>query len=353
MKHSCIAFMMLVSVLSVCAEDNPTPKPLKALLIAGGCCHDYAGQHKVLSEGIQARANVQVDVYWTDDRSTTPSFPLYEKDDWAEGYDVIIHDECAAGIKDVKVVERIINEHRSVPAVHLHCAMHSWRTGTDMWFKFLGLQSSGHGPKEPLTINFVDGEHPATKGLKGWTTGKEELYNNVKIFDARPLAKGKQIVKRKGVEKEVEAVVVWTNEQEGVRSFSTSLGHNTETVADSRYLELVTRGLLWSCEKLSPEYQTPFKGKNKVTFIKGVPNKTKKKKGKGKKGQTPQATIEMVKPKDATEIKMTASSVQMAPGHFPWKAVDGNDGTRWCASNDSYPQWLQIELNKPHKIDTI
>ena len=345
--------MMLVSVLSVCAEDNPTPKPLKALLIAGGCCHDYAGQHKVLSEGIQARANVQVDVYWTDDRSTTPSFPLYEKDDWAEGYDVIIHDECAAGIKDVKVVERIINEHRSVPAVHLHCAMHSWRTGTDMWFKFLGLQSSGHGPKEPLTINFVDGEHPATKGLKGWTTGKEELYNNVNIFDARPLAKGKQIVKRKGVEKEVEAVVVWTNEQEGVRSFSTSLGHNTETVADSRYLELVTRGLLWSCEKLSPEYQTPFKGKNKVTFIKGVPNKTKKKKGKGKKGQTPQATIEMVKPKDATEIKMTASSVQMAPGHFPWKAVDGNDGTRWCASNDSYPQWLQIELNKPHKIDTI
>ena len=62
MKHSCIAFMMLVSVLSVCAEDNPTPKPLKALLIAGGCCHDEAGQHKVLSEGIQTRANVQVDV---------------------------------------------------------------------------------------------------------------------------------------------------------------------------------------------------------------------------------------------------------------------------------------------------
>jgi type 1 glutamine amidotransferase len=31
--------------------------------------------------------------------------------------------------------------------------------------------------------------------------------------------------------------------------FSTTIGHNNATVADARYLDLVTRGLLWACGK--------------------------------------------------------------------------------------------------------
>ena len=134
-------------------------KPLKALLIAGGCCHDYVGQHKVISDGIQARANVQVDVYWTDDKSVNPPLSLYDKDDWAAGYDIIIHDECAAGNKDLKVLKRILDVHQTIPAVHLHCAMHSFRADSDGWFKHLGLQSNSHGPQEPIAISFVDEEH--------------------------------------------------------------------------------------------------------------------------------------------------------------------------------------------------
>jgi hypothetical protein len=38
-------------------------RPIKALLIAGGCCHDYEAQHKILSEGIQSRANIRVHTY--------------------------------------------------------------------------------------------------------------------------------------------------------------------------------------------------------------------------------------------------------------------------------------------------
>ena len=44
------------------SEVKEQPRPLRALLICGGCCHDYTEQHKILSDGIQARANVQVDV---------------------------------------------------------------------------------------------------------------------------------------------------------------------------------------------------------------------------------------------------------------------------------------------------
>lgn len=244
------------------AASKPA-KPLKALLVAGGCCHDYAKQQLAISQGIQARANVQVDVYWTDDSTTSPPLPLYLAADWAEPYDVIIHDECAAEIKDQALVNRILQAHQEIPAVHLHCAMHSFRTGGDEWFKHLGLQSSGHGPQEPIAVHFVDTQHPITETLQDWTTIREELYNNVKVFDAHALAIGKQNVG----DRVAEAIVVWTNEAQGARSFSTTLGHNTQTVEDDRYLELITRGLLWTCDKLNAEYLQPFQGQNTTTFI--------------------------------------------------------------------------------------
>jgi type 1 glutamine amidotransferase len=49
-------------------------------------------------------------------------------------------------------------------------------------------------------------------------------------------------------------VVVWVNEYQKTRVFSTTIGHNNVTVSDARYLDLVTRGLLWSCGKLDQGY---------------------------------------------------------------------------------------------------
>jgi type 1 glutamine amidotransferase len=49
-------------------------------------------------------------------------------------------------------------------------------------------------------------------------------------------------------------VCIWTNTYAGhTRVFATTLGHNTETVSDPRYLDLVTRGLLWSVNKLGKD----------------------------------------------------------------------------------------------------
>ena len=99
----------------VLGQETAT-KPLRALLIAGGCCHDYARQQEALCKGIQSRANVQVDVYWTDNSTTTPVLPLYSKLNWADEYDVIIHDECAADIKDPAILNRILQTHQRIPA---------------------------------------------------------------------------------------------------------------------------------------------------------------------------------------------------------------------------------------------
>lgn len=242
--------------------------PLRALLILGGCCHDYAAQKDILKKGIESRANVQVDIIYSPDGSTKPPLPIYGNPAYATGYDVVIHDECAADIDDPQVVEGVLKPHRDgLPGVNLHCAMHSYRTGNPgtpadpgtphaLWFEYLGLQSSGHGPQRPIALSFLPDSNPITTGLTNWTTINEELYNNIKIWDsARPLARGRQGAGDKPGQN--DAVVVWTHEYgpRKARVFSTTLGHNNSTVEDPRYLDLITRGLLWSCGKLTEEGQ--------------------------------------------------------------------------------------------------
>jgi hypothetical protein len=243
-------------------------KPLKALLIIGGCCHDYANQKEILKHGIQARANIVVDVIYVPDGNTKPALPIYGNPDYAKGYDVVIHDECSAGIADPAVIQGVLKPHQDgIPGVNLHCAMHSYRFGdfkkpvaagadNAHWFEYLGLQSSGHGPQQPIAIAYTDKQHPITAGLTNWTTINEEHYNNHKIFEtAHPLANGTQVVKNKAGESQTNTLVVaWVNTYKAkTRVFSTTIGHNNETVADDRYLDLVTRGVLWACDKLDAD----------------------------------------------------------------------------------------------------
>ncbi len=265
----------LTGWLIVHAAEEKEKAPLRVLLVLGGCCHDYEMQKEILKAGIESRINASVVIEYNPDKSTGATFPIYEKDNWAEGYDVVIHDECSAAVTDPVYVKRILDAHRSgVPAVNLHCGMHSYRWGNFKepvkagddnagWYEMLGLQSTGHGPQSPIAITYTDKEHPITKGFEAWTTINEELYNNVQIFSsAKALASGKQMQmpkvkkgekpdpKAKGTE--AEAVVAWTNEYgpKKTRIFSTTIGHNNETVADDRYMDLVTRGLLWVTGRL-------------------------------------------------------------------------------------------------------
>ena len=272
----------LLAAVSAPAAD--AAKPLRVLLVAGGCCHDYATQTRLLEKGIEARVRADVEVVFNPDKSTKATFEIYGNPDWASGYDVVIHDECSADVTDPAYVERILAAHRrGTPAVNLHCAMHSYRWGdfrqavatganNGGWFEMLGLQSTGHGPQQPIEIVFTDRAHPIAKALADWKTVNEELYNNIQVLPtAKVLATGRQLVPPKPKKDEpvdpaarpteANAVVAWTNEYgpNKTRVFSTTLGHNNDTVADDRYLDLVTRGLLWAAGKLGDD-GTPAPG---------------------------------------------------------------------------------------------
>lgn len=251
--------LVTVALLFSRASAADTPKPLRALLVIGGCCHDYAAQKDILKAGLEARANLKIDIAFSADKNTSPALPILGHADYAKGYDVVIHDECGADIKDPALIAAVLAPHRAgIPGVNLHCAMHSYRIGPPAtpaekgseraaWFDYLGIQSSGHGPKLPIVISFAADKGPIGRGFAEWKTGDEELYNNIVVHPtATVLARGKQVVK----EKESDYAVVWTNDYQGTRVFSTTIGHNNETVSDARYLDLVTRGLLWACKKL-------------------------------------------------------------------------------------------------------
>jgi hypothetical protein len=266
-----LATFALGCSLLVCTGYAVDTKPLHVLLITGGCCHDYAKQKDLLKHGLEARANLVVDQIYTDipegTSATKPPLPIYGNPDYAKGYDVIIDDECAADINDPEIIKGVLAPHRTgIPGVNLHCAIHCYRIGNPAdkatpgserarWFDYLGIQSSGHGAQLPIAISFIATNHAITKNFADWTTINEELYNNVQIFPTvTPLAHGKQIVKDKdGTEKENSYVVAWLNDYKGTRVFSTTIGHNNATVDDPRYLDLVTRGLLWACGKLDEQ----------------------------------------------------------------------------------------------------
>jgi type 1 glutamine amidotransferase len=259
------------------AADNDAPRPLRVLLVAGGCCHEYDKQTTALKEGIEARLNAVVDVAYNPDKSTKATFEIYKSKDWARDFDVIIHDECSADVTDPAYVANILDAHKAgKPALNLHCAMHSYRWGNFRepvkagadnagWYEMIGLQSTGHGPQEPIDVTYTSGGHPITQGLENWTTIKEELYNNIQILGGQPLASGRQFAMpkvKKGQPQppdakpvESNAVVAWTNEYgpNKTRIFSTTLGHNTDTVKDERYQKLISRAVLWAVGRLNPD----------------------------------------------------------------------------------------------------
>ena len=226
------------------------PSPLRALMVCGGCCHDYENQKHILADGISARANVEFTIVHEGEGNAdrTHKVSIYEKPDWWKGYDVILHNECFGYVDDDKFIEGIPAAHAGgVPAVMLHCSEHSYRMGkTDEWRKTLGISSFSHEKARDFDVKVLKAEHPVMKDFPAvWHDKGDELYKNVKWWpNMVPLAEAY------GTETRTNHVVIWLNTYHDTRVFVTTLGHQNSTMSDPVYLGLVTRGLLWACDKL-------------------------------------------------------------------------------------------------------
>jgi uncharacterized protein len=227
------------------ATPETTPATsLRALLITGGCCHDYQLQSNALVEGMKKFADVTWTVVNEGGTGTRGQIALYDNPDWAKPYDVVVHNECFADTDDPVYIRKITTAHKAgKPAVVIHCAMHSYRAATfDDWREFLGVTSRRHDHQSKYPVKAVVQNHPALREFPAvWTTPMDELYVIEKVWpNTKTLATS--VSERDGK----EYPVIWTSDYHGVRVFGTTYGHSNATWGDPVFLAYVSRGVLWA-----------------------------------------------------------------------------------------------------------
>lgn len=247
------AILLALAILAPAStRAADAPKPIRALLLTGGCCHDYKMQKDIIPKGIDARANVEWTVVQDPSNGTTGTKVLYPSVDWAKGFDVVVHNECFADDKDPEWVERILKPHRDgVPAVVVHCAMHCYRAPTNEWFKFCGVTSHKHGSHFDYDLKNAKPEHPIMKGFPAtWRTPKEELYHIAEVWPGTiSLGTGYSPETKK------DETCIWVSQYGKARVFGTTVGHYNETMEQKEFMDVLARGLLWACDKLDDNGQ--------------------------------------------------------------------------------------------------
>lgn len=248
MKNLSFLIYVVAGLLASMASSRAEDKAIKALIVTGGCCHNYPFQTEALTSGITKMANVDWTIVNDGGRGTTAEIDLYSQPDWAKKFDVVIHNECFANTDSPDYIKRITKAHEAgVPAVVIHCAMHTYRAASlDEWRKFLGVTSRRHDHQSRYPVKVTAPEHPIMKGFPDdWVTPKDELYIIEKLWpNARALAESTSERDKKS------HPVVWVNEYGKARVFGTTYGHSDETFRDPTFIQLVSRGLLWSVDQL-------------------------------------------------------------------------------------------------------
>ncbi|MGC6424129.1 MAG: ThuA domain-containing protein [Lentimonas sp.] len=248
-----VASLILLSG-AIDAKPKPSPKPdIKALLITGGCCHDYNTQREIIPATVDTHTNLRVQ--WTIVHQRTSAgdilLDFYKNPNWADGYDVVVHNECFAHINDDAYIAQILAPHQEgVPAVLVHCSMHSYREGEnpEAWWEFCGVHSPGHGAKHPFEVRITNAEHEITQGMRNWTTPQGELYFIEKVYPTATLLA--ESTAESSWNTDVHANI-WVNEYgpKKTRVFATTIGHHNETMVEANYMEMLTRGFLWAAGK--------------------------------------------------------------------------------------------------------
>jgi uncharacterized protein len=181
-------------------------------------------------------------------KGTKAEIPLYDDPNWAKGFDVVVHNECFADTTNTTYIQKITSAHKTgVPAVVIHCAMHTYRaTDIDDWREFLGVTSRRHDHQSRYPVTWVTPEHSILKNVPAsWTTPMDELYVIEKLWpNAKALATSLSEQDGKTYP------VIWTNQYGKGRVFGTTFGHTDDTFRDPVFLSCVTRGVLWAAGRL-------------------------------------------------------------------------------------------------------
>jgi hypothetical protein len=274
------SFALLLAGLSVAAlpeparsaepASAPAPAALRLLYVTdyNAVFHDYRAQAQRFGVWLPRRVNAAVTVVGEE----SETFATLRHPGFGAGYDAIVYNMCLAANGDEDMVATIIAEtrDRGIPAVLLHCSMHSFqitagRSGVlggihiawpgavqrweaknpgvpyPVWWKFTGLDSDRHDFARGFTVESTESGHPLVAGLPPlFALGSDELYRNLELAPGVV-----PLYRAHSVETNSDHVVAWAHENGGPRVFATTLGHGPDTIDLEVYQRLVARGVLW------------------------------------------------------------------------------------------------------------
>lgn len=235
-----------------------TVRPIRGLYVTGGGFHDFVAQEKIVPPGVAERVKVNWTIDHTAGKSTEMLIERHRNTDWTKDFDVVLYNMSFSNVVDVEWIERLARAHhdRGVGAVILHGAVHSYRRSeSKAWGTMMGAFSMRHDSQRPLTVDTLAADHPIMRGFPPkWVTINEELYEIQQTWPGMtPLAEAFSVESKKS------HPIVWTNAHGKAKVFVTSMGHNNEMMANPVYLDLVTRGLLWTVNLLQKD-GTPVTG---------------------------------------------------------------------------------------------
>jgi uncharacterized protein len=253
-----LLLLSLAAVASPVSAQQPAVRPIRALYVTGGGFHDFVAQEQIIPPGLAARTNIVWTIDHTAGKSVDMLIPRHQDTKWAEEFDVVVYNMSFSNVVDPQWIERIAYAHRDkgVAAVILHGATHSYRRSTTLAYKeMMGAASMRHDTQREFRIERVAPDNPIVKALpKEWGPGSDELYNIDRMWpSATPL------IQAWSIESEKHFPVAWTNTFGKAKVFTTTMGHTNRTMSEPAYLDLVTRGLLWTLDKLQAD-GTPAPG---------------------------------------------------------------------------------------------
>jgi uncharacterized protein len=221
---------------------------IRALMVAGGCCHDYPTQGGQLMKMLQTELPIDWDFKYIGG-TAGPFIPkLYEDPNWYKGYDIVVHNECftpADSLVSEQYLQNAAAATRArIPAIVIHCAMHTFRAEQgDLWRGILGVRTVRHERAANIPIKIAAAQHPIMAGFKpDWVTPTDELYVIERTLPGTiPLAIGTAPDGK-------EYPVAWVHES-GARVFGTTLGHGVDTWSDPVFQKMMVQGFRWAVGK--------------------------------------------------------------------------------------------------------
>lgn len=248
----CLAVALTLSAAAQSAE------PIRALLITGHNNHNWKYTSRVHADTLEATGRFDVDI------TDTPEKTLAEG---LDGYRVFVLDYNDYGsprrwgpAAEAAFVKAVSD---GAGVVAIHSADNSF-DGWEEYEKMLGLmwrEGTGHGPFHAFDVEWVDAEHPITKGLPDWKAHPDELYHklvNVRNSPYHLLARAMSATDKGGTGR--HEPMAYTLAYGKGRVFATPLGHvwtqspdqvegrdsQKASIADPMFKSLIARGAEWA-----------------------------------------------------------------------------------------------------------